>query len=81
REIAKVGKDLYDRLLTMNEHFARLGKNLSTSVDSYNQAMSSFNTRVIVSAKKLKDMKLTDKEGPMAEQLDKTCNIDSIQKQ
>lgn len=80
REIAKIGKDLYDRLLTMNEHFVRLGKNLSASVDAYNQAMASFNTRVVVSAKKLKDMKLTDKDGEIASPIDKTCNVNSIQK-
>lgn len=80
QEIAKTGKDLYDRLLTMNDHFVKLGKNLSISVDAYNQAMSSFNTRVMVSAKKLKDMKITDKQTQVIPELNKTCNVNVIEK-
>lgn len=81
KEIAKTGKELYDRLLTMNNHFVRLGKNLSISVDAYNQAMASLNTRVIVSAKKLKNIGLADKEGETLKELSKTCNINTIEKQ
>jgi len=80
REIAKMGKELYDRLLTMNNHFIRLGKNLSISVDAYNQAMASFNTRVMVSAKKLKDLKISDKESEPLSELSKTCNVNTIEK-
>lgn len=80
KEIAKTGKEIYDRLLTMNNHFVRLGKNLSISVDAYNQAMSSFNTRVMVSARKLKDLKITDKESEMTPELNKTCDFNSIEK-
>ncbi len=78
-EIAKIGKELYERLLTMNNHFVRLGKNLSISVDAYNQAMSSFNSRVMVSAKKLKDMKIVDKESEILPEINKTCNVNTVE--
>ncbi len=55
-EIAKVGKELYDRLNIMINHWHRLGKSLSNSIDSYNQAISSFETRVMVSARKLNEL-------------------------
>lgn len=77
-DIAKTGKDLYDRLLTMNSHFAKLGKNLSTSVDAYNQAIASLNSRVMVSAEKLKDLSISNKEIKL-EQVSKTCNMKSIE--
>lgn len=81
KEIAKIGKELYERLLTMNDHFIRVGKNLSISVDAYNQAMSSFKTRVMVSATKLKDMKIVDKETEDMPELNKTCDVNTLEKQ
>jgi len=77
-DIAKTGKDLYERLFTMNSHFARLGKNLSTSVEAYNQAIASLNTRVMVSAEKLSHLSVSNKEIKL-EQLSKTCNMKSIE--
>ncbi|NGX28929.1 MAG: hypothetical protein K940chlam1_01118, partial [Candidatus Anoxychlamydiales bacterium] len=77
-DIAKTGRDLYDRLHTMNTHFFKLGKNLSTSVDAYNQAIASLNTRVMVSAEKLKDLSVSNKETKL-EQISKNCNMKSIE--
>src|SRR5579872_6238544 len=36
-EIAILGKELHSRLATMNEHMARVGKNLTTANTAYNQ--------------------------------------------
>jgi len=77
KEIAAAGKELYERLVTMNSHFLKLGKNLSTSVDAYNQAIASLNSRVMVSARKLKDMGLSHKDSEIVE-LSKTCHIGAI---
>ena len=77
REIAKTGKELYERLSMMSDHFLKLGKNLSISVDAYNQTVASFNTRVMVSAKKLKNMGLGTEEKQI-EELSKTCNVGAI---
>lgn len=79
KEIAKTGKELYDRLITMNNHFTKLGKNLSTSIDAYNQTIASLNSRVLVSAKKLKDMGISSQENEL-EELSKTCNINALEK-
>ncbi|NGX33756.1 MAG: DNA recombination protein RmuC [Candidatus Anoxychlamydiales bacterium] len=78
KEIAKTGKELYDRLLTMNSHFTKLGKNLSISIDAYNQTIASLNSRVLVSAKKLKDMGVSSRENEL-EEISKTCNINSLE--
>ncbi|MFA6119260.1 MAG: DNA recombination protein RmuC [Parachlamydiales bacterium] len=75
-EIARVGKELYERLMTMNSHFIKLGRNLSTSVEAYNQTVASLNSRVMVSAKKLKDMGLSHKENEL-EELSTACYIKS----
>jgi DNA recombination protein RmuC len=53
QKIAEIGTELYDRLKIMVGHFEKVGRNLQTSVDAYNQTVSSMDSRVFVSAKKL----------------------------
>lgn len=56
REISDLGKELHKRLSDMAAHFAKLGKNLGGAVQSYNQAMGNLEHRVLVSARKFKDL-------------------------
>lgn len=56
KEISELGRDLHKRLSDMAEHFSRLGKNLGSAIQSYNQAIGSFEHRVLVSARKFKDL-------------------------
>ncbi|OJW51251.1 MAG: hypothetical protein BGO67_13125 [Alphaproteobacteria bacterium 41-28] len=56
KEISELGRELHKRLSDMADHFSRLGKNLGGAVHSYNQAMGSFEHRVLVSARKFKDL-------------------------
>jgi DNA recombination protein RmuC len=44
----------------MNDHFGRVGTSLKGAVDSYNKAMASLETRVLVSARRFQDLKATD---------------------
>lgn len=55
-KISELGKELYDRLSVMGEHWARVGKNLKQAVDGYNSAISSLESRVMVSARRLRDL-------------------------
>lgn len=52
KEISALGRDLYERLCTMGDHFQRLG----TAVDSYNRALNSLETRALVTARKFRDL-------------------------
>jgi len=54
--IAKLGRELYDRLATLGEHFGAMGKGLERAVDCYNKGMASLDSRVLVSARKLKEL-------------------------
>ncbi len=54
-EIAALGRDLYERLGVMADHFGRVGKALNQSVEAYNQTLASLESRVLVSARKLKE--------------------------
>jgi DNA recombination protein RmuC len=55
RAISELGRELYERLGTMAEHFVTLGKRLDGSVQAYNQTVGSFERRVLVSARKFSD--------------------------
>jgi DNA recombination protein RmuC len=52
RSIAKLGREVYERLGTYSKHFAKVGRSLDAAVGSYNEAVGSFETRVLVTARK-----------------------------
>ncbi|MFW6355005.1 MAG: DNA recombination protein RmuC, partial [Verrucomicrobiota bacterium] len=63
--ISDLGRELYERLATVGSHFEKLGKTLDRSVEHYNAAMRSLDTRVFVTARKFQDLApLSDKELP-----------------
>jgi DNA recombination protein RmuC len=56
RKISDEGRALYDRIKVLAEHFERLGKSLKSSVDHYNKAVGSLDQRVVVSARRMKEL-------------------------
>lgn len=71
KEIAQLGQELYDRIGIVSEHWNKVGKSLGSAVESYNQSVSSFESRVLVSARKLKEAGSFLKETPEPECIDK----------
>ncbi len=67
KQVAQLGGEVYERLLAMQGHFMKLGKSLSTAIESYNHAMSSMESRVLVSARKLKEMGVARGDKEIAE--------------
>ncbi|MDR2930556.1 MAG: DNA recombination protein RmuC [Propionibacteriaceae bacterium] len=60
REISQLGRELYDRLGKMGSYFDRLGRALDTSVKAYNETVGSLEARVLVSARRFRDLKVAD---------------------
>jgi len=56
KAISSLGQELYKRLGDMTAHFERVGKGLETAVDAYNSTVGSFEQRVLVSARKFKEL-------------------------
>jgi len=52
QEISRLGRDLYDRLCTLADHFSRAGKGLEQAVKSYNEAVGSLESRVLPQARR-----------------------------
>jgi len=60
-EVNKLGRDLYTRLSTMGGHIDKLGRALGSAVGSYNNAVSSLESRVFVTARRMGDLGVIDR--------------------
>ena len=56
KAISTLGAELYKRIASMAGHWLSVGKNLDQSVRAYNDALGSLESRVLVSARKLKEL-------------------------
>ncbi|MGN6385058.1 MAG: DNA recombination protein RmuC, partial [Verrucomicrobiota bacterium] len=56
REISELGRDLYKRISDMAGHWTKVGKSLGSAVENYNKAVGSLETRVLVGARKFKEL-------------------------
>jgi len=57
-----LARELYTRLSTMGEHFAKVGTSLGSAVTAYNRAVGSMEARVLVSARRLAELGVSGAE-------------------
>ncbi len=61
-EIHRLGCELHERLATVGGHLDKVGRSLGAAVTSYNQAIGSLESRVLVSARRFTELDVTDNE-------------------
>ena len=63
-EIHQLGRDLHERLATLTAHVDNVGRSLNAAVGHYNATVGSLESRVLVSARRFRDLGVTDDELP-----------------
>ena len=71
RAISNLGRELYDRLGVFANHFAKVGRGLDTAVGAFNQAVSSFESRLLVTARRFPEHGVTNDELPDVGQIER----------
>jgi DNA recombination protein RmuC len=67
RAVFDLGRELYDRLGGLGRHVDQLGRALTKAVSTYNQAVGSLESRVLVTARRLNELSVVEGElGPLA---------------
>ncbi|GAB3465918.1 DNA recombination protein RmuC [Kineococcus endophyticus] len=64
RELFEVGRELYERLGTLGGHTASLGRTLHRAVEDYNRFVGTLERRVLVSARRIRELDLADETLP-----------------
>ncbi len=70
KEISELGRSLHERLATLSGHFAEMGSHLGRAVGAFNRAGASFENRVMVAARRFRDL------GAGAEEIQAVPTID-----
>ena len=71
REIHRLGRDLHQRLGLLSTHLDRVGRSLNIAVGHFNQAVGSYESRVLVSARRFAELSV------VAEDLDPPRQVES----
>ena len=56
QEIADTSRELYGRLATYSDHVGNVGKALASAVRAYNSSVGSFQSRVLVQARRIEEL-------------------------
>ncbi|MEW6682208.1 MAG: DNA recombination protein RmuC [Nitrospirota bacterium] len=57
QEVADLGRQLYERIATLAGHWAEVGGRLDKAVEAYNKSVATLESRVLVSARRLRELK------------------------
>jgi DNA recombination protein RmuC len=71
RAVSSLGRELYERIGVFAAHLSKVGRSLDTAVGAYNQAVSSFESRLLVTARKFPEHGIAGDAPPELAQLER----------
>ncbi len=71
RQIAEVGREMQERVLTFVKHFGKVGRGLDRAVEAYNDAAGSLEHRVLVQTRRFTELGVSETEVPAPAPIDK----------
>src|SRR6266404_3936363 len=77
KQISDLGKEIYKRLGDVAGHFAEVGSRLGKAVVSYNEAVGSLEGRVLVSARRFRDLGV----GATEPQIEQSLQVEVLPRQ
>ncbi|PSL01782.1 DNA recombination protein RmuC [Haloactinopolyspora alba] len=72
QQVLQLGRELHTRLSTMGRHVGKLGRQLDNAVKAYNETVSSLESRVLVTARKMTELEVVDDELESPAQVERT---------
>jgi DNA recombination protein RmuC len=76
QEVAELGRQLYERIAVLAGHWSEVGRRLDQAVEHYNKSVVTLEQRVLVSARRLRDLKAApeDREIEVIEPVERTAH-------
>jgi DNA recombination protein RmuC len=71
RQIAELGLEMQERVVTFASHFGKLGRSLDRAVGAYNDAAGSLEHRVLVQARRFSEMGVSETDLPAPAPIEK----------
>ena len=76
QQISDLGRELYQRLLVLATHYDDVKRGLDRAVDAYNRSVASLETRVLVTARRFRDLGASSGDDiPELETIEKTARV------
>jgi DNA recombination protein RmuC len=72
KALFEVGRELYERLGTLGGRTTKLGATLHRAVEDYNALVGTLERRVLVTARRMRDLDLTSTDIPAPEPVETT---------